>query len=105
MSDDGSTPVAPPPAKTAMGAKIVGASPQLFLGGAVIFTFIGIVGLLCFHVVPQENREELILVVGVIVGSYKDVIGFFFGSTSSSKAKDDTISKLAAAPLTTGSPQ
>lgn len=32
--------------------------------------------------------------LGVLAGSFKDVYGFFFGSSASSKDKDDTISSM-----------
>lgn len=69
---------------------------QKFVATFVLVTFLAVVAMLCWHVVPPDNKDSLEIMLGFIGGSYKDVIAYFFGSTDSSKAKDATISNLAA---------
>lgn len=52
---------------------------------------------LFFVDIPQANREVLIaLVSGVLGASFKDIVGWYFGSSKGSSEKDATIATLAA---------
>lgn len=76
---------------------------QKFVGACVILGFFGVVILLCWHVVPTENKELLDTMLGFIGGAFTTTVAFYFGSTSSSHEKDATITTLAAnAPPSTG---
>jgi len=44
----------------------------------------------------------LTTLLGVLAGSFKDVYGFWYGSSSGSSGKDDAITKMAAAASGTG---
>lgn len=79
-------------------------SVQKFVATFVLGAFVALVGMLAWHVVPNENREILIQVVGNLTSAFMLIVGYYFGSTSSSKDKDNTISTLAAQtpPATTG---
>lgn len=62
----------------------------------------GLIGLLCFvtyaliyHDVPDKNHDILLVLVGILTTSIGVIVNFFFGSSSSNKAKDDSIATLA----------
>ena len=47
---------------------------------------------LTFYLIPKENQNIAYLILGVLLGAcIKDAYSYLFGSTESSKAKDDTI--------------
>jgi hypothetical protein len=55
---------------------------------------------------PTENKDALNSLLGVLTTVFTLIMNFFFGSTASSKAKDDTIGAIAtttAATAGTGS--
>lgn len=74
-----------------------GSDTQGIISIAVIATMVGVIALICWHSVPVENKDALEILIGVLAGSYKDVIGFFFGSTSSAHEKDSAIAAIATA--------
>lgn len=100
MADD--TPTTP----RAPIIKIGSSSPQMFIAGFLLSAFVGAIALLCWHVVPTENKDGLEILIGVLAASLKDCTNYFYGSTSSSKDKDATINSLASATPTptTGAP-
>lgn len=65
----------------------------------VIGFFIILVLMLYFSVKYPEIKfnEALMLIIGVLLGSVKDVNGFFFGSSAGSAAKDATIRQITEA--------
>ena len=65
--------------------------PQIVIGGVFIVGFFLIVYDLMNRTaeLPAGIKETLILLFGVIVGSVKDVVGFWFGSSYGSKEKND----------------
>lgn len=62
----------------------------------VVGFFIILVLMLYFSVKYPEIKfnEALMLIIGVLLGSVKDVNGFFFGSSAGSMAKDATIRQI-----------
>jgi hypothetical protein len=56
-----------------------------------------LLGILCFKEVPKENHDIIITLAGAMAGSAVTIVSFYFGSSSSSRAKDDTIAALAPA--------
>lgn len=71
---------------------------QGFLAVAIITIISAIVLILLLHTVQMTDTVQgvLMTLVGVLVGCLKDVFAFYFNSSSSSKAKDDTIKTMAA---------
>jgi uncharacterized BrkB/YihY/UPF0761 family membrane protein len=69
---------------------------QTILAILIIIGFFLLLTLLLYTKVPNENKDLLNLVVGALIGSFATVVGYFFGSSSSSAKKDDTISTLAS---------
>lgn len=43
------------------------------------------------NLIPPDNKETALVLIGILGAAFKDVVGYWFGSTSSSKAKDDII--------------
>ena len=51
-------------------------------GGAVISSFIFIIGVLAFHEIPEANREIFVHILGIIEGSFVGgLVATFFGSS------------------------
>lgn len=69
---------------------------QKYVASFVLFAFVGVTLLLCWHSVPPENKETLDLLIGFIGGAFTGVTGFYFGSTQTSHQKDQAIQAMAA---------
>lgn len=58
----------------------------------VILAIVAIaLGIMLFRPVPNENRELVSLILGAILGSLGTVVAFFFGSSKSSRDKDEAM--------------
>lgn len=70
---------------------------QGFLAIAIITVMSSVIFVMLFHSTTMDDRTQgvLMTILGVLVGALKDVYGFYFNSSSSSKLKDDTIKELA----------
>lgn len=69
------------------------------LAYAVTFAFIAVLILLIFKVVPEGNNRDLLLVlIGVLAGLIKDVYGFQFGSSQGSQNKTDQLTTVLNQP-------
>jgi len=69
---------------------------QIFQYGlaALIFgALVAVIILLIVRAVPQENKDAILILVGVLASAFTAVIGFFFGSSKNSQAKDDMLNK------------
>lgn len=62
----------------------------------VVSVYAGLVGVLSFHSVPGENKEALEIVLGVLGSAFGGVIGFYFGSSTASRASTDALAAVAA---------
>jgi hypothetical protein len=71
---------------------------QGFLAIAIITVMAAVIFIMLFHTATMDDRTQgvLMTILGVLVGALKDVYGFYFNSTSSSKLKDATIQTLSA---------
>ena len=71
---------------------------QGFLAVAIIGIVSAIVLILLLHPVQMTDTVQgvLMTMIGVLVSSLKDVFGYYFSSSASSRAKDDTIHAMAA---------
>jgi len=67
---------------------------QYVLGALIVFGFFSLLLTLVFREVPSKNNDLLNLVVGSLIGSFSTIVGYFFGSSSSSAKKDETISGM-----------
>ena len=73
---------------------------SLNLAGAFVASgLIAILGFvtwaLVFAEVPEANQNALTLLIGILSANVGVVVGFFFGSSVTSKKQTDTIDKLA----------
>jgi len=59
---------------------------------------IGMTSFMCHALVyvkiPQENREPLLMLLGMISGALGMIIGYYYGSSAGSKNKDDIIKQM-----------
>lgn len=53
-----------------------------------------VIGFLVFRRIPAENADAIMLLLGALTASVTAVVQFYFGSSSQSRAKDDTIKSL-----------
>lgn len=76
------------------------------LGVIITIGFFGTVGTVLFVPVPGTVRDIVLVLIGALIASFKDVTGYFFGSSAGSAAKDETIRAQAVAgtPLNSGEP-
>lgn len=67
---------------------------QYALASLIIAGFFVLLIALVYTTVPETNKDLLNLVVGALIGSFATIVGYFFGSSSSSAKKDETISNI-----------
>ncbi len=58
--------------------------------------FFGMLATLVFHLVPPEALQIITLMIGTLGSTWVSIITYYFGSSSGSAAKQDTINKIAA---------
>ena len=63
---------------------------------AIIISFLMIVYALIYKVIPIENKEALIHVLGIIEGALISIVSFYFGSSKGSQQKQDVINDTLA---------
>ena len=68
--------------------------PQSFIAIALVAAVIALMFVLAFNSGPS-NVDVFKIVVGTLVGAVMTIVGYYFGSSKSSRAKDNTISTLA----------
>ena len=73
---------------------------QYGLGGLIVIGFFVLLITLVFTEVPEKNKDLLNLVVGALIGSFATIVGYFFGSSSGSAKKDETIGNIAQNQIT-----
>ena len=64
------------------------------LGTALCVGFFGLIGIMVFIPVPRENHDALMILLGALAGAFTTVVAFYFGSSSSSRIKDETINRI-----------
>lgn len=60
---------------------------QPILAYTSVIGFFTIIALLIFHPFPPETKDALLILLGALISTYKDVYGFFFGSSQGSEDK------------------
>lgn len=68
---------------------------QAVLAAMVCLGFFGALAALLYISIPSDSKEAVMLVIGALIASFSTVVGFYFGSSSSSKSKDKTIQTLS----------
>ncbi len=61
-----------------------------------VISLLACIALLAFLNLPPGGRDAILILLGAVVASYKDVYGYYLGSSAGSAAKDQTISKIAS---------
>lgn len=68
-------------------------------GGLLVFATLAMLGYVGWGLMNKEmalnNKDAMMLFLGVLLAKYSDLIAFFFGSSASSKKQSETIDKLA----------
>jgi len=60
------------------------------LGGILAFMAYALI----FQSIPSNNRDALLMLLGIVSANIGQVTSFFFGSSASSRQKDEVISKM-----------
>jgi len=63
------------------------------LGVLIVAGFFTLLALLIFKAVPESNNNVLNLAIGALISGFATVIGYFYGSSSGSAAKNDLLAK------------
>ena len=71
---------------------------QYLLGSIITLGFFGTIAVTLFVPTPTAMRDILLVLIGSLVGVFKDVIGFYFGSSAGSVTANATIREMVAAP-------
>jgi uncharacterized BrkB/YihY/UPF0761 family membrane protein len=69
---------------------------QYLLAALITVGFFGAIYYLLTKPIPVDNKTELDLMLGGLMGAFTGgIVGFFFGSSKGSQAKDSTIANLS----------
>lgn len=71
----------------------VGDHTPKILAAGITLGFFGCLFWMFVYGVPKNGNEALLLMLGALQTAFTGVIAYYFGSSSSSKAKDELISK------------
>ncbi len=69
---------------------------QYVLAWVVIAGFFGLVGLLIFHEVPQDQSGVVYMLFGALAAGFTGIMGYYFGSSKGSSEKTDLLAKAEA---------
>lgn len=56
--------------------------------------FFGMLFLLAFHPLPETIKDIMFMLLGALTAAWKDVYGYYFGSSAGSQAKNETIATV-----------
>jgi hypothetical protein len=76
--------------------KNVGAT---MIAGGLISILAFVTWALIYRAIPPENKESLTLLLGVLSANVGIVVGYFFGSSTANRTKDETIARALAGQL------
>lgn len=63
------------------------------LGALIVIGFFFILWIIFGKVLPTENKEIGLLVIGALVAKFGDVVNYFFGSSKGSADKTELMNK------------
>lgn len=63
------------------------------VGGTILLAFLIIIYALAFKVIPESNKDIFIHTIGIVEGAVITMIGYYFGTSSGSKEKSETIAE------------
>lgn len=61
------------------------------LGSLIVLGFFSLLGILIFVQVPIGNNDVLNLAIGSLITGFATVIGYFYGSSAGSAAKNELL--------------
>lgn len=61
------------------------------LAGFIVLGFFALLFTLTYTDVPKENKDLVNMLIGALLTAFATVIAYYFGSSSGSAKKDDTI--------------
>jgi hypothetical protein len=64
---------------------------KLLAAITVMISLVAIIYALINKVIPPENKEAIIHVLGIIEGGVISIVSFYFGSSQSSQRKDELL--------------
>jgi ABC-type Na+ efflux pump permease subunit len=73
-----------------MKAKVIA---KYVLASLITFGFFGLLYLLIFNEIYEENKDILNIVIGSLISAFTGVVAFFFGSSQSSQDKTEMLGK------------
>jgi len=63
------------------------------LGLSVTVGFFSLVGLMAFHPFPEQTKDVFLILVGALTVGWKDVMGYYLGSSAGSDRKTDLLAQ------------
>lgn len=70
-------------------------TPKILAFGVTV-GFFGLLGYMLKWDIPHANKDILNIMLGALGGAWVSIISYYFGSSSSSRAKDETIHKVVS---------
>ncbi len=70
-------------------------TPKILAFGVTV-GFFGLLGYMLKWDIPPANKDILNIMLGALGGAWVSIISYYFGSSSSSRAKDETIHKVVS---------
>lgn len=71
-----------------------------FSGAIMVVATVSMVWYMCWGLMNKEialnNKDAVMLALGVLLAKFSDIIGYFFGSSQHQKTQSETIDKLAS---------
>ncbi len=65
------------------------------ISAVIVAGFFGVLGVMAFFVLPLENKDALMLMVGGLIAAFTGVISYYFGSSSGSQRKTQELVSIA----------